>query len=116
MGFRYYARAAALHLGLTGWVANNWDGSVTLEAQGDRAALDALVPLIERTNRWARIENIETATLPSRSMNTGLRNGAGLNLRAALPNGSAARFLLALTRCYGYNNIMAIPHNSRLTA
>ena len=54
VGFRYYARAAALHLGLTGWVANNWDGSVTLEAQGDRAALDALVPLIERTNRWAR--------------------------------------------------------------
>ena len=42
VGFRYYARAAALHLGLTGWVANNWDGSVTLEAQGDRAALDAL--------------------------------------------------------------------------
>ena len=43
VGFRYYARAAALHLGLTGWVANNWDGSVTLEAQGDRAALDALL-------------------------------------------------------------------------
>ena len=40
VGFRYYARAAALHLGLTGWVANNWDGSVTLEAQGDRAALE----------------------------------------------------------------------------
>ena len=39
VGFRYYARAAALHLGLTGWVANNWDGSVTLEAQGERAAL-----------------------------------------------------------------------------
>jgi len=54
VGFRYYARAAALHLGLTGWVANNWDGSVTLEAQGERAALDALVPLIERSNRWAR--------------------------------------------------------------
>ena len=32
VGFRYYARAAAQHLGLTGWVANNWDGSVTLEA------------------------------------------------------------------------------------
>ena len=59
VGFRYYARAAALHLGLTGWVANNWDGSVTLEAQGERAALDALVPLIERSNRWARIENVE---------------------------------------------------------
>ena len=42
VGFRYYARAAALHLGLTGWVANNWDGSVTLEAQGERAAAASL--------------------------------------------------------------------------
>ena len=50
VGFRYYARAAALHLGLTGWVANNWDGSVTLEAQGDRAALDAVVRGIVRDN------------------------------------------------------------------
>ncbi len=87
VGFRYYARAAAQHLGLTGWVANNWDGSVTLEAQGTRAALDALVPLIERTNRWARIENIETAPSPSRSMSTGLRNGAGIKF-----TGSAAEW------------------------
>ena len=64
VGFRYYARAAALHLGLTGWVANNWDGSVTLEAQGTRAALDELIPTIERANRWARIEGIEVTDLP----------------------------------------------------
>ena len=73
VGFRYYARAAALHLGLTGWVANNWDGSVTLEAQGDRAALDALVPLIERTNRWARIEIYYNPSLPI-IMNTSFTN------------------------------------------
>ena len=42
VGFRYYARAAALHLGLTGWVANNWDGSVTLEA---RASVPPSTPL-----------------------------------------------------------------------
>ena len=86
VGFRYYARAAALHLGLTGWVANNWDGSVTLEAQGDRAALeaqgdraalDALVPLIERTNRWARIENIETAILPLKEHEYGFEERSG---------------------------------------
>ena len=64
VGFRYYARAAALHLGLTGWVANNWDGSVSMEAQGERAALDQLVPMIERSNRWARIEGMTTETLP----------------------------------------------------
>ena len=31
VGFRYYARAAALHLGLTGWVRNEYDGTVLLE-------------------------------------------------------------------------------------
>ena len=46
VGFRYYARAAALHLGLTGWVANNWDGSVTLEVDGDRVGVSA----VEETN------------------------------------------------------------------
>ena len=68
VGFRYYARAAALHLGLTGWVANNWDGSVTLEAP---------VPLIERTNRWARIENIETATIPLKEHEYGFEERSG---------------------------------------
>ena len=77
VGFRYYARAAALHLGLTGWVANNWDGSVTLEAQGTRAALDALVPLIERTNRWARIEGVEVTDLPAEDREYGFTVRSG---------------------------------------
>ena len=63
--------------GLTGWVANNWDGSVTLEAQGERAALDALVPLIERSNRWARIENIEVTTLPVKEHEYGFGERSG---------------------------------------
>ena len=77
VGFRYYARAAAQHLGLTGWVANNWDGSVTLEAQGERAALDELVPTIERTNRWARIENTETTELPLKEHEYGFSERSG---------------------------------------
>ena len=77
VGFRYYARAAAQHLGLTGWVANNWDGSVTLEAQGTRAALDELIPTIERANRWAGIENIEIATLPLKEHEYGFEERSG---------------------------------------
>ena len=64
VGFRYYARYSAQHLGLTGWVANNWDGSVSIEAQGERAALDQLVPMIERSNRWVRIEGMTVENLP----------------------------------------------------
>ena len=77
VGFRYYARAAALHLGLTGWVANNWDGSVTLEAQGTRAALNELVPTIERANRWARIEGVEVTDLPAKDREYGFTVHSG---------------------------------------
>ena len=77
VGFRYYARAAALHLGLTGWVANNWDGSVTLEAQGTRAALDELVPTIERADRWARIEGVEVTDLPAEDREYGFTVRSG---------------------------------------
>ena len=77
VGFRYYARAAALHLGLTGWVANNWDGSVTLEAQGTCAALDELVPTIERANRWARIEGVEVTDLPAKDREYGFAVRSG---------------------------------------
>ena len=64
VGFRYFAQCAAQKLDLTGWVANNWDGSVTLEAQGSPAALDRLVPLIEQSNRWVSIDNMTVDTLP----------------------------------------------------
>ena len=77
VGFRYNARAAAQHLGLTGWVANNWDGSVTLEAQGTRAALDELVPTIERANRWARIEGVEVTDLPAKDREYGFTVRSG---------------------------------------
>ena len=64
VGFRYYARYAAQHLGLTGWVANNWDGTVTLEAQGEASNLDRLVPLIEQSNRWISMDAVESRSLP----------------------------------------------------
>ena len=77
VGFRYYARAAALHLGLTGWVANNWDGSVTLEAQGDPDRLDRLVPLIEQTCRWGRIEGMTVRNLPLEEHEYGFSERSG---------------------------------------
>ena len=34
VGFRWKARSLAGSLGLTGWVKNEWDGSVRMEVQG----------------------------------------------------------------------------------
>lgn len=43
VGFRWFVRRNAARLGLTGWVANDPSGAVTLVADGDAAALDALM-------------------------------------------------------------------------
>ncbi len=43
VNYRATTRAQALRLGLTGWVRNQVDGSVLLEAQGAPDRVDALV-------------------------------------------------------------------------
>ena len=64
VGFRYRAQYAAQSLGLTGWVSNQWDGSVLLEAQGPAEALDRLVPTLTATSRWIMIENMTVRAAP----------------------------------------------------
>ena len=48
VGFRYRAMYAARELGLTGWVQNEEDGSVTLEVQGDPALFPELFAMLEK--------------------------------------------------------------------
>jgi len=48
VGFRYRARHAAELYGYTGWVRNEWDGSVTMEIQGTEETENNLTQLEER--------------------------------------------------------------------
>ena len=64
VGFRYRAQYTAQHLGLTGWVCNNSDDSVELEAQGPREAVNRLVPTLTATSRWIMIEDMTVTELP----------------------------------------------------
>lgn len=43
VGFRWTAKRLADRIGLSGWVRNNPDGSVTLVARGGEADMDELV-------------------------------------------------------------------------
>ena len=63
VGFRYRARHAAALYGCTGWVRNDWDGSVTMEIQGEESAIDQVILSIERGS-FIRIENMRTQLLP----------------------------------------------------
>ena len=48
VGFRWTARKVATELGLTGWVRNEPDGSVSMELQGPSAQLAAYFTLFDR--------------------------------------------------------------------
>lgn len=63
VGFRYNAHYSALKLGLTGWVRNEWDGSVEMEIQGTEAQIQKLLAMLN-SERFIRIENIEEHDIP----------------------------------------------------
>lgn len=63
VGFRYRAYYGALSLGLTGWVLNEWDGSVTMEVQGTEEAIQKLLSMLHR-ERFISIESFEQTEIP----------------------------------------------------
>ena len=63
VGFRYRARHAADLYSCTGWCRNEWDGSVTMEIQGEEENIDRVILAIE-AGRYVRIENMDSRTIP----------------------------------------------------
>lgn len=62
VGFRMYVQQHALELGITGWVKNMSDGSVTMELQGESAAVDKLEQIIRAGNYFIKVQSLELAT------------------------------------------------------
>ncbi len=58
VGFRYTAKYTASGLGITGWVMNEWDGTVTMQAQGTKEQLDQLISRLENAV-FIQIDRIE---------------------------------------------------------
>jgi acylphosphatase len=58
VGFRYFVLRRATGLALTGWVANEHDGSVRCRAEGPRSDLDALVEALEAGPPGALVERV----------------------------------------------------------
>ena len=63
VGFRWRAEHAAALYRCTGWCANEWDGSVTMEIQGGSEDIDRVVEAI-RGGRYVRIESMQVTSLP----------------------------------------------------
>ena len=70
VGFRWRAQNAANALGVTGWVRNNFDGSVSMELQGTEAGIDGVVLALER-GTYVLIEDFSARTIPVKENETG---------------------------------------------
>ena len=72
VGFRYTACRAAEQTGVTGWVRNEYDGSVTMEIQGTQAQLDLTVRLLDN-DPYIRVDRVERKSLPLEPKERGFR-------------------------------------------
>ncbi len=69
VGFRYTAYHICSSLGITGFVKNEWDGSVLLEAQGNVESLQKILTRLEKSP-FIRIENVEQTEIPLKEEST----------------------------------------------
>ncbi|HIQ75677.1 MAG TPA: acylphosphatase [Candidatus Cottocaccamicrobium excrementipullorum] len=63
VGFRYKAMYLARGLGLTGWVENQWDGTVEMEVQGKPETIERLLSRLQE-DRYISIAQIEESDRP----------------------------------------------------
>jgi len=72
VGFRWRARQAANLYGCTGWVRNEWDGSVTMEIQGSEKEIDLVLRAIN-SGRYIEIERMDVQTIEADPEERGFR-------------------------------------------
>ena len=64
VGFRYVSQFAANEYGATGWVRNEYDGSVSMELQGTRTQIEQVL-LTLQNSRYIDIRDISPIGSPS---------------------------------------------------
>lgn len=73
VGFRYRASHLALRRRISGFVTNEYDGSVRMEAQGKKEELTEFIKEISQ-GRWIEIDQIQEKDIP-------LEEGTGFYVR-----------------------------------
>ena len=64
VGFRFFVQSNAQGLGITGWVKNMSDGSVTMELQGESTVIAELVARIKKGRNRIKVTKFELNDLP----------------------------------------------------
>ncbi len=64
VNFRVFVRNSAKSLGVTGWVKNMRDGSVTMELQGTAPIIEQLIEKIKQGRGRIKVTSLEISDLP----------------------------------------------------
>jgi acylphosphatase len=64
VGYRIWTRGEAMRLGLTGWVRNESDGSVSTLIAGDAAAVATMIERLRQGPRGAVVSKVEIEEMP----------------------------------------------------
>ncbi|MGD0861378.1 MAG: acylphosphatase [Candidatus Limnocylindrales bacterium] len=64
VGFRYFVTVRAMRMGLTGFVANDQDGSVRVVVEGPRVDLEDLLDALQEGPASAIVERVDEDWLP----------------------------------------------------
>lgn len=64
VSFRYYTQREAKQLGLTGWVRNEYDGSVSVVAEGSEDDLNRLLDFLREGPRMAVVKDVSVNWSP----------------------------------------------------
>ncbi|MFC7393267.1 acylphosphatase [Scopulibacillus cellulosilyticus] len=58
VGFRFFTQQTAEKYNIKGWVKNNADGTVEIEAEGESGSLDNFFKVIKEGNRFSHVEDL----------------------------------------------------------
>ncbi|MFH1001399.1 MAG: acylphosphatase [Bacteroidota bacterium] len=64
VGFRYYTRKKAAECNINGFVQNQSDGSVYIEANGESVDIDAFTDWCKQGPGWAKVKDCRINEIP----------------------------------------------------
>lgn len=65
VGFRFITASIAASCKVTGWVRNEYDGTVAIEVQGAGHRVDLFMEEIKKGNRFARVDYLDVTEIPA---------------------------------------------------
>ena len=73
VGFRYSAIQVATRIGISGWVRNEWDGTVQIYCEGEAASVDNFIRWCRKGPSMAYVTSLDIDPVPYQGVYNGFK-------------------------------------------